>query len=104
MFLYSLLLHLFGSVKLCITTFLTVTECCDQARKLFGDVQQGFSKLASIVPGDQYYRFHDHWRFSIQRLAFLASLVVYLESGQMAMIEQVAQMIGGKSFAKHELY
>jgi len=50
--------------------------------------------LASIVPGDQYYRFHDHWRFSIQRLAFLASLVVYLESGQMAMIEQVAQMIG----------
>ena len=81
---------------------MTVSDCCAQARKLFTDVQSGFSKLASIVPGDQYYRFHDHWRFSIQRLAFLASLIVYLESGQMATIEQVAEMIGGK--LHHKIY
>lgn len=71
-----------------------LADCCLQARKLFLDVKTGFSKLASIIPEDQYYRFHDHWRFSMQRLAFLASLTVYLESGQMAMIEDVAQIIG----------
>ncbi|KAJ1519518.1 hypothetical protein ONE63_004800 [Megalurothrips usitatus] len=71
-----------------------IPECCVQARKLFLDVKTGFSKLAAIVPGDQYYRFHDHWRFSAQRLAFLASLIVYLEEGKMAMIDEVAEMIG----------
>lgn len=73
-----------------------VSDCCVLARKLFLDVKSGFSKLASIVPEDQYYRFHDHWRFSIQRLAFLAALTVYLENGQMATIDEVAMLIGGK--------
>ncbi|XP_034255669.1 translin [Thrips palmi] len=71
-----------------------IADCCALTRKLFLDVKTGFSKLAVLIPEDQYYRFHDHWRFTMQRLAFLASLTVYLESGQLAMIEDVAQIVG----------
>ncbi|XP_026281261.1 translin isoform X1 [Frankliniella occidentalis] len=77
-----------------LKSFESVPECCSLARKLFLDVKSGFSKLSSIVPDNEYYRFHDHWRFSIQRLAFLGALTIYLESGQMAMIEEVAQLLG----------
>ena len=61
----------------------------------FKDVESGFAKLAALIPQDQYYRFNDHWRFVIQRLSFLASLLIYLESDKLATKEEVAGLIGG---------
>ena len=43
------------------------------------------------------YRYHDFWRFVTQRLSFLSSLLVYLESGDLATHSQVADMLGSKS-------
>ena len=42
-------------------------------------------------------RYSDHWRFVIQRLAFLASLLVYLESDSLATRLAVTQLLGGRS-------
>lgn len=42
------------------------------------------------------FRFNDHWRFVIQRLCFLASLLVYLESEKLATRESVAELLGGR--------
>ena len=42
-------------------------------------------------------RYSDHWRFVIQRLSFLASLLVYLESESLATRLDVAQLLGGRS-------
>nr|AEE61486.1 unknown [Dendroctonus ponderosae] len=65
-----------------------------KARSLFEEVQKGFDWLDKTVPPGQYYRYNDHWRFSTQRLCFLAALIVFLEKG--FLIDQVtaAQMLG----------
>lgn len=73
-----------------------VPASCQRSRTLFGNIKEGYKKLAEKIPADQYYRYHDHWRFVTQRAAFLASLTIYLESGQLASRETVAEMIGGK--------
>ncbi|RXM98611.1 Translin [Acipenser ruthenus] len=39
-------------------------------------------------------RFHEHWRFVLQRLAFLAAFVVYLESETLVTREEVTQILG----------
>lgn len=41
-------------------------------------------------------RFNDHWRFVIQRLCFLATFIVYLESERMITREECAEMLGGR--------
>lgn len=51
-----------------------------------------FSFLSSFL-----IRYSDHWRFVIQRLSFLASLLVYLESDSLATRLDVAQLLGGRS-------
>jgi hypothetical protein len=73
-----------------------VPASCQRARTLFGSIKEGYKKLAEKVPADQYYRYHDHWRFVTQRAAFLASLTIYLESGELASRETVAEMMGGR--------
>lgn len=40
------------------------------------------------------HRFHEHWRFVLQRLAFLAAFVVYLESESLVTREEVAKILG----------
>ena len=42
------------------------------------------------------FRFHEHWRFVLQRLAFLAAFVVYLESETLVTREEVARILGSK--------
>lgn len=41
-------------------------------------------------------RFHEHWRFVLQRLAFLAAFVVYLESASLVTRDEVAQILGSR--------
>ncbi|XP_069703496.1 translin [Periplaneta americana] len=71
-----------------------IPTSCQKARVLYEAIKNGYQKLADKIPMDQYYRYHDHWRFVTQRCAFLASLTVYLESGQLASRETVAEMMG----------
>jgi len=73
-----------------------VTELCSTSRKLFTDIQAQFLTLSSKIPNDQYYRFHDHWRFVMQRLSFLSALIVYLESEQLISQAQCAEFLGVK--------
>ncbi|CAK9833654.1 Tsn [Anthophora retusa] len=71
-----------------------VSEYCATARELFKDVRESYARLAEIVPKNQYYRFHDQWRFVTQRLCFLASLIVYLEIKVLVTKETVAEILG----------
>ncbi|XP_046745984.1 translin isoform X3 [Diprion similis] len=74
-----------------------VSEHCAKARCLFEDVRKGYAKLAVVVPENQYYRFHEHWRFVTQRLCFLASLTIYLEVKILVHKDTVAELLGVKS-------
>ncbi|XP_076763637.1 translin [Xylocopa sonorina] len=74
-----------------------VSEYCASSRELFDDVRKNYIRLADIVPKDQYYRFHDQWRFVTQKLCFLASLIIYLEIKVLVTKETVAEMLGVKN-------
>ncbi|CAK9798876.1 Tsn [Anthophora plagiata] len=71
-----------------------VSEYCATARELFKDVRESYARLAEIVPKNQYYRFHDQWRFVTQKLCFLASLIIYLEIKVLVTKETVAEILG----------
>ncbi|XP_013784756.1 translin-like [Limulus polyphemus] len=71
-----------------------IPAICEKARILFEDVRKHFKELKSKVPSDQYYKFHDHWRFVSQRLTFVAALTVYLETESLIEREQAAEMLG----------
>ncbi|KAM7313458.1 putative secreted salivary gland peptide [Ixodes scapularis] len=73
-----------------------IPELCQKSKAAFANVKNQFQVLKSKVPENQYYRFHDHWRFVSQRLVFLAALTTYLESETLIQREEVATMLGGE--------
>ncbi|CAD6215972.1 GSCOCG00007126001-RA-CDS [Cotesia congregata] len=74
-----------------------VSQYCAKAREHFETVRQYYSELEKLVPNDQYYRFHDQWRYVTQRLCFLVSLIIYLEVKTLVTKETVAEFLGIKS-------
>lgn len=73
-----------------------VSACCHNARQLFEEVRENYVKLGQLIPKDEYYRYHDHWKFVTQRLAFLIALTIYLEVGILVSRDTVAEILGGK--------
>lgn len=77
-----------------IHTSLEVGKACTDARKVFDNCREFYQKLAAIVPQGSFYRFHDHWNWTTQRLISLIALVVYLEAGFLVTRETCAEILG----------
>uniref|UniRef100_A0A8V0ZLY9 Translin n=1 Tax=Gallus gallus TaxID=9031 RepID=A0A8V0ZLY9_CHICK len=71
--------------------FQDIPKKCQKAREHFGTVRTQMESLKTKFPADQ---FHEHWRFVLQRLVFLASFVVYLETETLVTREAVAEILG----------
>lgn len=65
-----------------------------KAREIFDQVKVQYANLAQMVPSNQYYRYHDQWRFVTQRLCFLIALVIYLEIKILVTKETAASILG----------
>uniref|UniRef100_A0A3P9MFJ5 Translin n=1 Tax=Oryzias latipes TaxID=8090 RepID=A0A3P9MFJ5_ORYLA len=76
------------------SVFKEIPSKCAKARDLFCTFKTQIGDLKTKFPVEQYYRFHEHWRFVLQRLTFLAAFVVYLESENLVTREEVAQILG----------
>ncbi|XP_032619521.1 translin isoform X1 [Chelonoidis abingdonii] len=74
--------------------FQDIPKKCQKAREHFGTVKTQLASLKTKFPADQYYRFHEHWRFVLQRLVFLAAFVVYLETETLVTREVVTEILG----------
>ncbi|XP_011861452.1 PREDICTED: translin [Vollenhovia emeryi] len=74
-----------------------VSEYCSRAREIFGDIRTEYANLAAVVPTNQYYRYHDQWRFVTQRLCFLVALVIYFEVKDLVNKKTVAEILGVKN-------
>ncbi|GAB6032119.1 hypothetical protein CHUAL_010482 [Chamberlinius hualienensis] len=72
----------------------SISQICEEAEGYFTSVRVQYENLSNLIPKDQYYRYHDHWRFVNQRLSFLASLLVYLRSEQLITRQQAAAIMG----------
>ncbi|KAG8177055.1 hypothetical protein JTE90_024942 [Oedothorax gibbosus] len=60
-----------------------ISSVCLKAREEFTLVRKQYSSLREKVPVDEFYRYHEHWRFVSQRFIFSAAFIVYLESGKL---------------------
>ncbi|PVD35697.1 hypothetical protein C0Q70_02660 [Pomacea canaliculata] len=73
-----------------------VVILCEKTKTLFEKVTEQFDLLAAKIPEDQYYRFHDHWRFVMQRLAYLTAMKVYLTQDRLITLQETANLLGVK--------
>lgn len=74
--------------------FKDIPTKCLKAREHFSTVKTQLATLKTKFPAEQYYRFHEHWRFVLQRLVFLAAFLVYLETEELVTREAVADILG----------
>ncbi|XP_075037280.1 translin [Mixophyes fleayi] len=74
--------------------FNNIPAKCLKAREHFSTVKTQLSTLVTKFPTDQYYRFHDQWRFVLQRLVFLAAFLIYLEKEELVTREAVTELFG----------
>ncbi|XP_069472800.1 translin [Ambystoma mexicanum] len=77
--------------------FKDIPTKCLKAREHFSTVKTQLDTLKTKFPPEQYYRFHEHWRFVLQRLVFLAAFLVYLETEELVTREAVAEVLGIES-------
>ncbi|XP_029461065.1 translin [Rhinatrema bivittatum] len=71
-----------------------IPQKCLKAREHFCTVRTQLASLKTKFPVDQYYKFHEHWRFVLQRLVFLAAFLVYLESETLVTREATTEILG----------
>jgi len=71
-----------------------IPNICVNANKFMDQIKGGYSELAKRVPSQEYYKYHDIWKFVTQRLTFAISLIKFLKTGQLASREFVAYQLG----------
>ncbi|GIY14740.1 hypothetical protein CDAR_606901 [Caerostris darwini] len=71
-----------------------ISVLCDKGREKFSNVKNLYASLKGKVPTDEFYRYHEHWRFVTQRLVFSAAFIVYLESKKLIEREEAAEFLG----------
>lgn len=81
-----------------------VPSLCQEARGKFSAVKELYAKLCDIVPKDEFFRYHEHWRFVTQRLVFSAALVVFLETGQLIERDAAGEFLGISANPEHEFH
>lgn len=78
--------------------FVSVSAVCLQSREIIETfVNPEFKKLNDLLfqsSVSQYYKYHNCWALICQRMAFIVSLIVYLESGILASHENVSKILG----------
>jgi len=67
-------------------------------------VPQNSSKLADIVPPNQYWRWKDLWTRHIQSLVFVSAFLRFLESGQLLSIKDATKVLGIEDSWKDRFY
>ncbi|XP_067136028.1 translin [Centruroides vittatus] len=67
---------------------------CEKGTVQYATVRSKFLQLSAKIPKDQYYRYHDHWRFITQRLVFLAALIKYLQTETLLERKEAAEILG----------
>jgi len=71
-----------------------VAAICKRAKDLMQSLRISFAKLQSIVKPDQYYKYHDHWKFAVSQIVSLCALISFLESGTLVTIPEVELLLG----------
>ena len=61
---------------------------------LDSNVKERITALSTVIPKGQYFRFHQHFNYSLQRLVFVATLIHYLRHDKLIFWAPTAQRLG----------
>ncbi|XP_067930418.1 translin-like [Watersipora subatra] len=68
-----------------------VPQLTEQVQKIIqNEVQELHSKLVATVPSAEFYRYHDQWKFTMQRLVFTVSFIEFLSSQRLLLWQEAA--------------
>jgi len=86
------------------TGLVKMNNLCAKARNEFTHVRTMYEQLANYMSDQEYFKFADSFRFTNQRYAFVAALLVYLETGTMISKEDAAKMMGVSANRSDKFY
>jgi len=78
---------------------LQAKDICNKTKEFTPQVKEQFQKIQTLVKPEFFYKYHDHWKYHVQQLVFILSFVHWIETNELASIEQIEASIGvpGKS-------
>merc|ERR1711936_1393616 len=59
-----------------------------------GKIKERISALSTVIPKGQYFRFHNHFNYSLQKLVFICTLIHYLRHDKLLFLAPTAQQLG----------
>ena len=57
-------------------------------------VKERIQALSGVIPKGHYFRFHQHFNYSLQKLVFITTLIHYLRNDQLLFWAPTAQRLG----------
>jgi len=81
-----------------------IDEICTKAKSEFEQVRELYGQLSQSISPQEYFKYADQYRFTNQRYVYVASLLVFLDSGTMISKEEAAKMIGVSANRSDKFY
>jgi predicted translin family RNA/ssDNA-binding protein len=57
-------------------------------------IKERISALSTVIPKGRYFRFHNHFNYSLQKLVFICTLIHYLRHDKLLFLAPTAQQLG----------
>jgi len=71
-----------------------IGDICTKANDKLQSIPPLYAALKQKIPPNEYFKYHDHFRFSTQRLVFLTAFIEYLQKESLVSKESVADKLG----------
>ncbi|KAJ1303176.1 hypothetical protein OPQ81_011375 [Rhizoctonia solani] len=80
-----------------IHSTLEVQPLIESSSSLVKSCHEEFTKIASVVPQNQFWRWKDMWTRSLQSIIFVAALAEYLSTERLLTLPECEQLLGVSS-------
>jgi len=71
-----------------------VADLCARARETLPPIANSIGSMRDLIKNESYFRFHEHWRGSVQLLVGQLALLVWLESNRLITPQETDAVLG----------
>jgi len=70
-----------------------IKDICKRAREFISPIADQFTGLQLKIKHDEVYKFHDHWKSSLQQIISMISLITWLEQDRLITPQEVEHLL-----------
>jgi len=70
-----------------------IKEICKRAKEFVSPIAEQFKGLQLKIKPDEVYKFHDHWKSSLQQIISMISLITWLEQDRLITPQEVEHLL-----------